>query len=340
MRFSTLFATGSKIQALMAQLKAQNAMPKAQIALVLCTPQLSPTEVATELNAYLGPIPWVGCYSPFISLAEQATEQGLALYLISDSDLKWGFGMTTQLTSQALKAGELAMRMALDNLKPSSSKLFNLVFLDSSFTEPEKLLQGCVKEAGSGHLWAGMMMSKSLKQAGCFALGKFFPHSVIILSFLCPETAQAQREYHWTALPQSFRVTQTVPHLELDYQSAYELYRTFLPPQTAFEDFLLTHPIGLPLLNGSHMLRFLKLSPEKELYSEIPISLGSNVHILEPQSGQTLRPLQDTALGFRSEALEPQSFKQLLNCQSYAEIQSSKWGLPYLQMGTQQVIAF
>ena len=344
MSFDYCIAQGNHLAEIMQNLNTQvRKLNQAKLCIAIVSPKFSPQSISIEMNQLLGPIPWIGCYSPFIFTDHERIESGVALIFLTDPRVQWGMGMTTQLDSSPHKAGELAMRMALDKLKNTENQLFHWVFLNAAFSAPDKLIQGCVQEAGSGHQWfGGAFHGANDSTEGLFALGKYFSNSVIILSMKLNKPFQLCNQLKWRAFPHNFRITQTVP-LELNFRNAAEIYAEFMPNKENLNHFTETHPLGIQDIFGNTILRSLRLNDHNELMSQGPLEEGMQVQILEANSNKSVFPGKKQSLRLHSQFLADLPAQDAfpgLGCMSFAEIHASPQGIPFLQMGSHSVLEY
>lgn len=241
---------------------AKQAGPLA-LAVVFSTPQYVQDRLAQSLQAELGGVPWVGGSASVVFSGTELLRRGLVVGLFSGEGIQVGVGMGGPLSQHAAESGRQAAAEALAFMPDSQEGHHRLLltFLDATVGNPAQAVRGASEVAGAFATWVGggtgdnLLVIPSVQ----FAKGRAWRDRVVIVALDSPSRWGTGIEHGWQPYGPPVMVTGSDNNRlrELDYQSAFDVYRhsIALPHDEAFARFSARHPLGIPQIFGWHLIR-------------------------------------------------------------------------------------
>ncbi|RKH07171.1 hypothetical protein D7V97_21580, partial [Corallococcus sp. CA053C] len=210
-------------------------------------------------------------------------------------------------------AGRAAVAQAVEKLPPlpPGRRRALIVLPDALNGNPTEVVRGAQQEAGAGVGWAGGGAGSNLRsfKTAQFAQGEAYRDRVVVIAFDAQEPIGVGIQHGWYPYGPPAQVTKACGTIaiELDYESAFEVYRRTAASRgveldvPGFASFAMTHPLGIPQASGEFVIRD-PISVESDgsvrYVAEIPD--GSLVRVMEG----TREDLLDAAAGAATMARE------------------------------------
>lgn len=239
-------------------------------ALVLSTDQYDADALATAVTNELRGIPWAGCSSAGVFTGSELLTQGLVVAIFAGRDARFGVGVGGPVSRDARASGRAAMAEALAELGtpsvPECRRCRTVIVLPDGLTgNSAEVVRGAVQEAGAGISWAGGGAGDNLRyvRAAQFARGMAFRDHVVTIAVetTTPTALAARHGFRPYGPPRLVTRAAGASAIELDYERAFDVYRSAAEArgdhvdESGFAEFAMTHPLGIPQANGTHVIR-------------------------------------------------------------------------------------
>ncbi|WP_090488217.1 FIST signal transduction protein [Myxococcus virescens] len=263
-------------------------------ALVLCTDQYDADDLASALRRELRDLPWAGCCAAGVFAGAELLHQGLVVALFRGMDLQVGTGMGGPMSKDPRAAGRDAVAHAIEKLPPMQPgrRRALLVFPDALSGNPTEVVRGAQQEAGAGVVWAGGGAGGDLRSAmtAQFTGGQAYRDRVVVIALDAQAPIGVGIQHGWYPYGPPTQVTKAhgATAIELDYESAFEVYRRTAASRgdaldvQGFARFAMTHPLGIPQANGEFVIRDpISIGPDGSVRCVAEIPDGSLVRVME-----------------------------------------------------------
>ncbi|NOK21170.1 FIST signal transduction protein, partial [Corallococcus carmarthensis] len=263
-------------------------------ALVLCTDQYDAVALASAVRKVLGDIPWAGCSAAGVFAGTELLLQGLVIALFLGDDFLVGVGMGGPVSESPRAAGRAAVAEAVSKLppKPPGHRRALIILPDALSGNPTEVVRGAQQEAGAGIRWAGGGAGNNLRfvKTAQFTQGHAYQDQVVVIAFDAREPFGVGIQHGWSPYGPPSQVTKArgATAVELDYESAFEVYRRTAVSrgdsldEQSFARFAMTHPLGIPQANGEFVIRDpLSVDPDGSVRFIAEVPDGSLVRVME-----------------------------------------------------------
>lgn len=282
-------------------------------ALVFSTDQYDSDALAAALSQELGDVPWAGCCTAGVFVGTDFLDHGIAIGLFSARDLHVGVGLGGPLSSDPLEAGSRAAQEALAKLPPRQAGRSRVLMVlpDALTGNAAAVVRGASRIAGAGVHWAGGGAGDNLRfvRTAQFAHGLAWHDQVVVVALDSAGPIGTGIRHGWIPYGPPCTVTRAcgATVLELDYQNAFEVYRSTAEDRghtidsETFSAFAMTHPLGIPQADGEYVIRDpLAVEPDGGLRCVAEVPEGCVVRIMEGDSGALLEASLDAARAART----------------------------------------
>ncbi|GMU08147.1 FIST signal transduction protein [Corallococcus caeni] len=263
-------------------------------ALVLCTDQYDAVALAAAVREELGNIPWAGCSAAGVFAGTELLLQGLVIATFLGDDFLVGVGMGGPVSEHPRAAGRAAVAEAVRTLppKPPGHRRALLILPDALSGNPTEVVRGAQQEAGAGIRWAGGGAGNNLRfvKTAQFTQGHAWQDQVVVIAFDAREPFGVGIQHGWSPYGPPSQITKArgATAVELDYESAFEVYRRTAVSRgdsldaSSFARFAMTHPLGIPQANGEFVIRDpLSVDPDGSVRFVAEVPDGSLVRVME-----------------------------------------------------------
>ncbi|NOK12171.1 FIST signal transduction protein [Corallococcus exercitus] len=263
-------------------------------ALVLCTDQYDAVALAAAVRAQLGDVPWAGCSAAGVFAGTELLLQGLVIATFLGDDFLVGVGMGGPVSEHPRAAGRAAVAEAVRELppKPPGHRRALLILPDALSGNPTEVVRGAQQEAGAGIRWAGGGAGNNLRfvKTAQFTQGHAWQDQVVVIAFDAREPFGVGIQHGWSPYGPPSQITKArgATAVELDYESAFEVYRRTAVSRgdaldtSSFARFAMTHPLGIPQANGEFVIRDpLSVEPDGSVRFVAEVPDGSLVRVME-----------------------------------------------------------
>jgi hypothetical protein len=287
-------ATDARVAAREAVREALEGAEAPVFALVFSTDQYDHELLATSLSAELGDVPWAGCCTAGVFAGNTLLTQGLAIGVISSSDLRVGVGIGGPVSVDGRMAGQTAVAAAIAAVGGTSAGRHRamIVLPDALTGNAVDVVRGAAAEAGTGISWAGGGAGDNLRfvQTAQYAHGRAFHDRAIAIFIDANRPFGSGLRHGWRpyGAPTTVTKTQGARVQSLDYESAFDVYRRTVERRgdkvtlDSFAAFSMTHPLGIPQADGEHVIRDpLAVEDDGSLRFIAEVPDGSIVRVME-----------------------------------------------------------
>ena len=299
--------------------------PHPAFALILATDQYEHAAMAAAATGLLGDLPWIGCCCAGVFAGARLLKHGLVVGVVSSPHLAVGIGIDGPVSRDGHRAGRRAVAQALAGLPPARAGHRAIVVLaDGVAGNSAAVVRGAAEEAGSGIAWAGGGTGDNLRFAQ-YANGRAVQDHVVALVIDGPQRFGAGIRHGWRPYGPPTMVTRVrgSTAVELDYEPAFDVYRRtargrgeVVTPER-FSQFAMTHPLGIPQLDGEHVIRDpLSVDPDGGLRCVAEIPDGCVVRVMEGDRSALIAAALDAARTARRSVRGPVGGAFVFNCVS------------------------
>ncbi|WP_415835668.1 FIST signal transduction protein, partial [Corallococcus soli] len=263
-------------------------------ALVLCTDQYDAECFALAVRRELGDIPWAGCCAAGVFAGTELLLQGVVVALFCGNDFRVGVGIGGPVSGDPRAAGRTAVERAVEPLPPlrPGRRRALIVLPDALSGNPTEVVRGAHQEAGAGVGWAGGGAGSNLRfvKTAQFTRGQAYRDQVVVIAFDVQEPIGVGIQHGWYPYGPPTQVTKArgTTAIELDYESAFEVYRRTASSRGValdmqdFASFAMTHPLGIPQASGEFVIRDpISVEPDGSIRYVAEIPDGSLVRVME-----------------------------------------------------------
>ncbi|MFP2898310.1 FIST signal transduction protein, partial [Corallococcus sp. 4LFB] len=176
--------------------------------------------------------------------------------------------------------------------KPPGYRRALFVLPDALSGNSTEVVRGAQQEAGAGILWAGGGAGNNLRfvKTAQFTQGQAYQDQVVVIAMDVRRPLGIGIQHGWSPYGPPSQVTKArgATAIELDYESAFEVYRRTAASRGdaldahSFARFAMTHPLGIPQANGEFVIRDpLAVEPDGSVRCIAEIPDGSLVRVME-----------------------------------------------------------
>lgn len=319
--------------------RAMNTKDRAGFALALSTDQYDPDELAEAITKELGAVPWAGCSSAGVFTGSELLTQGLVVAVFAAEDARFAVGVGGPVSRDPRGAGRAAMAEALAELGPARVPECRrcrtvIVFPDGLTGNSAEVVRGAVQEAGAGLSWAGGGAGDNLRfvRAAQFARGRAFRDHVVTVAIdsPVPMSLGARHGFQPYGPPRLVTRAEGASAIELEYEPAFEVYRSAAEArgdhvdEGVFAAFAMTHPLGIPQANGTHVIRDpLSVEADGSLRCVGEVPDGCLVRVMHADPAELIASARLASADARSGLQGPPGGAIVFDCVSRAKLLGS-----------------
>lgn len=302
-------------------------------AFVFSTGDYDPEAIARALGRELPGIPWAGCCAAGLLADGLLLLRGVVVGLLSSTTLRFGVGVAGPVSADGRAAGGLAASRAVQHLAPDPERPNRAVILlpDGLSGNAAEVVRGAAEELGSAAAWAGGGAGDHLGRlrAVQYALGRAYRDHVVAIVVDSPRPLGAGLRHGWLPYGPQTLVTRAAGATihELEFEPAFGVYRRVAEDhghavaERDFARFAMSHPLGIPLAGGEHVIRDpLSVGEEGELRCVAEVPEGSLVRVMHGDAGLLLSAARRAASDAREGVRGPVAGALVFDCVSRSSI--------------------
>jgi hypothetical protein len=295
--------------------RALQAAPCPVFGIVFSTCQYESAELAAGLSAAFGGVPWAGCCTAGVFAGRRLLRPGLVVGVLSSQTARVRVGVGGPLSDDPRGAGEQAAAAAVAGLGPLRSGTARAMLLlpDAMRGNAAEVVRGAVREAGSAWAWAGGGAGHNLNPTPTtqFAHGVALTDHVVAVALETPGALAVGMRHGWRPYGPPAVVTRAsgCVVLELNGEPAYDVYRRAAHAHgdevtvEGFGSFAVTHPLGFPQANGTHVIRDpLRVTQGGGLQCVAEVPEGCLIRVMEGNAEALVAAARSAALDARRDA--------------------------------------
>ncbi|AKF08914.1 FIST signal transduction protein [Sandaracinus amylolyticus] len=287
-------------------------------ALAFCTDAYDADALASAVTRELVEVPWAGCCSAGVFAGTKLVRQGVVVGVLEGDDVSFAVGVGGPISADPRAAGIAAVHDALAAARRGNGRAHRsfLLFPDALTGNAAEVIRGAVQQSGAGAAWAGGGAGDNLRfvRTAQFARGRAWHDSVVAVVIESAEPIAVGSRHGWKPYGPPTTVTSArgVTVVELEYQSAFEIYRRTAAEngdevdEQRFAAFAMTHPLGIPQADGDHVIRDpLEVRPDGSLRCVGEVPEGAMVRVMHGDRHDLLAAAHEAATAARGPGRTP-----------------------------------